>query len=79
MATKKKAPLTHCEKYGHTWVSSTSDGFEVCSHINYVNNKPVPCRAARRLAEATPRKSLRRSSSVSLRQPLAQPVPLWES
>jgi hypothetical protein len=76
MPTKK--PLTHCEKYGHSWVSSTSDGFEVCSYISYINGKEVPCRAARRVTATPTRSSKRRSSSLPS-QPTTQQVSLWES
>ena len=37
-----KHPLTHCEKYGHTWVASVSAGFEVCA---YVGGKGRTCKA----------------------------------
>ena len=44
-----KHPLTHCEKYGHTWVASISAGFDVCA---YVGGKGRTCKAARRIPEA---------------------------
>jgi hypothetical protein len=28
-----KHPLTHCERYGHTWVASISAGFDVCAYV----------------------------------------------
>ncbi len=45
----KNKPLTHCDKYGHSWVTGTSEGFELCSHISYDNKgKASPCGATRR-------------------------------
>jgi hypothetical protein len=79
MGKANKKPLTHCEKYGHTWVSSTSPGFEVCSYRNLLNGKEVPCLAARRVAESPVRVNKRRSSSVSSHASTVQQVSLWES
>ena len=66
-ATKKK-PVTHCEKYGHTWVTGTSEGFEVCSYSMYTGKgKSSPCGATRRTPSYAP--------SVSpLERPVAQPT-----
>ena len=53
-ATKKK-PLTHCEKYGHTWVTGTSEGFEVCRYGVYDDKgKASPCGATRRSPSYAP-------------------------
>ncbi len=52
---KKGKPFTHCEKYGHTWVPGTSEGFEMCSHISYdKKGKASPCSAARRISGNVP-------------------------
>ncbi len=49
MAKGKNKPLTHCDKYGHSWVTGTSEGFEICSHISYDRKgKASPCGATRR-------------------------------
>ena len=32
MSHPKKKPLTHCQKYGHSWQVSTSDDYRTCIH-----------------------------------------------
>lgn len=66
-AISKKKPLTHCEKYGHTWASSTSEGFELCTHVFYdKQGKSHPCGATRRTLDHA-------SSSQHVKRPVAQP------
>jgi predicted GIY-YIG superfamily endonuclease len=43
-----KKPSTHCDKYGHAWIPSTLDGFEICSNTTYIGGKLVPCAATRK-------------------------------
>jgi len=65
--TLKKKPLTHCEKYDHSWVTGTSEGFEMCSHISYdTKGKASPCGATRRNPAYAP-------PSESIHRPLVQP------
>lgn len=40
MAHAKKKPLTHCEKYGHSWMATPSPNYQKCSRPS--------CMAARR-------------------------------
>jgi len=73
----KKKPLTHCEKYSHTWVPGTSDGFEICTHISYDSKgKASPCGAARRNPSfAPPSETVQRSIvQPSFRTPDVQQV-----
>lgn len=78
MATKK--PPTHCEKYGHLWTPSTSEGYEVCAQmIASSSGKLIPCGAARRKpipGNGVPQRLL---SQPQKAVPLTQQSTLWNN
>ena len=64
----KNKPPTHCEKYGHSWVAGTAEGFEKCSHISYdKKGNASPCQAARYAPGYTP-------VPEHLKRPIVQPT-----
>ena len=79
VAMAKNKPQTHCERYGHQWSASTSDGFEVCSHVGYNSKgKMVPCQAARRKPGTIPALSPASVPQQSQKtEPVAQQATLW--
>ncbi|HLI06510.1 MAG TPA: hypothetical protein VKV40_08080 [Ktedonobacteraceae bacterium] len=79
VSTPTNKALTHCEKYGHSWKEGTATGYDVCTHVSYVQGKTVRCSAVRRHTEATSlTKPLAAAHKVSPRKTVIQQQALWE-
>jgi predicted GIY-YIG superfamily endonuclease len=70
-----KKPATHCDKYGHNWVPSPVDGYEVCTNNDYRGGKLVPCPASRK--QATGEEAFFASTTKPSEQPVVPQQSLW--